>query len=257
VNYLSLFSGAMGGDLGYQHILKWRCTGYVEIEDYCQRVIKQRQLDGLADKAPIFTDIKAFIDSGCCELYKGITDVITAGFPCQPFSVAGKQAGADDPRNMWPQTIECIRQIRPKYAFLENVPGLLSSGYFGTIIGALHEARYNAKWCSIGAADVGAAHRRKRIWILANDISKRGEGLVESKNIGKTRQGRWFSKEDLQQIADNPFERTDMWPKPLLRGKMDGVAHRMDRLRAIGNGQVSIVAATAYKLLSGEISEGI
>jgi len=117
------------------------------------------------------------------------------------------------------QTIECIRQIRPKYAFLENVPGLLSSGYFGTIIGALHEARYNAKWCSIGAADVGAAHRRKRIWILANDISKRGEGLVESKNIGKTRQGRWFSKEDLQQIADNPFERTDMWPKPLLRGK--------------------------------------
>ena len=123
--------------------------------------------DGLIDRAPIFGDIRAFISEGYAASYKGMVDVITAGFPCQPFSVAGKGLGEDDPRNMWPATLECINLVRPQFAFLENVPGLLSSGYFGRILGDLAESGYDARWRVLSAAEVGAPHKRDRLWILA------------------------------------------------------------------------------------------
>jgi DNA (cytosine-5)-methyltransferase 1 len=167
VRELSLFSGAGGGLLG-THLLGWRPIGYVEFNDYCQRVIRQRILDGILPNAPIFGDIRTFISSGSAELYRGVTDIITGGFPCQPFSVAGKQAGADDPRNMWPATIECLRIIRPKYALLENVAGLVTSGYFGTILGDLAESGFNCRWRILSAAEMGAPHKRDRLWIVAN-----------------------------------------------------------------------------------------
>ncbi len=169
MKYLSLFSGVEGGGLAFQHLIepKITCIGYVENDDYCQRVIRQRQIDGLLDKAPIYGDIRTFIDSGCAKLYRGIADVITAGFPCQPFSVAGKRKGADDEKNMWPATIATICLVRPRYALLENVPGLLVSGYIPRIFADLAEAGYNARWTVLGADDVGARHRRKRLWIVA------------------------------------------------------------------------------------------
>jgi len=170
MNELSLFSGAGGGLLGTK-LLGWRNIGYVEHERYCQQIISQRIKDGILDEAPIFGDIDSFIESGAAKKYKGFVDVVTAGFPCQPFSVAGKQAGEDDPRNKWPQTIQCIRDIRPRYAFLENVPGLLNSGYFPEILGSLAEAGFDARWVVLGADDVGAPHRRKRLWILADSDS--------------------------------------------------------------------------------------
>ena len=172
MNYVSLFTGAGGGDLAFQHLLKdFKCIGYVEIDEYCQKSLRQRQLDGILPRCPIYTDIKTFISSGRCELFRGITDVISAGFPCQPFSVAGKQCGADDERNMWPETIECIRRIRPRKALLENVPGLFAHEYIRRIFGDLAEARYDARWCTLGADDVGAPHRRKRVWIVAESKS--------------------------------------------------------------------------------------
>jgi len=180
MNYLSLFSGVGGGDLAFQHLLDgFRCVGYVEYEEYCQKVLKQRIKDGLLDAAPIFGDIRGFISEGYANAYKGMVDLITGGFPCQPFSVAGKQQGEDDPRNMWPATIEVIRIVKPKWCFLENVPGLLSSkssldeitgrpiSYCTTIFRDLAEAGYHARWTVLGADDVGARHRRKRLWILA------------------------------------------------------------------------------------------
>lgn len=163
---LSLFTGAGGRLLGTK-LLGWECIGYVESETYCQRVIEQRIADGVFDRAPIFNDIREFIESGAADQYKGIADVVSAGFPCQPFSVAGKREGTDDERNMWPQTIECIRRVRPRFALLENVPGLLTSGYFGTILGDLAEIGYSARWICLSAAEIGAPHRRNRLWILA------------------------------------------------------------------------------------------
>lgn len=167
---LSLFSGAGGGLLG-THLLGWEPVGYVEFNDYCQRVIAQRIADGILPVAPIFGDIRTFLSEGCAELYRGVTDIVTGGFPCQPFSVAGKRAGADDERNMWPATIECIRMVRPRYCLLENVPGILSSGYFGTILGDLAESGYDARWRILSAAELGAPHKRDRLWIVAHTSS--------------------------------------------------------------------------------------
>ena len=165
---LSLFSGAGGGLLATKHLLGWETIGYVEIDEFCQRVIAQRIRDGHLDNAPIFTDIRAFIDSGCAELYRGITDVITAGFPCQPFSVAGKGLAEADERNQWPNTLECVRLVRPRFVFLENVPGLLTHEYIRRIYGDLVEIGYDARWDCISAAHVGAPHKRLRWWLVAH-----------------------------------------------------------------------------------------
>jgi DNA (cytosine-5)-methyltransferase 1 len=169
MNHLSLFAGAGGGEIAFKYLIPEikRTIGYVEFEDYPQKVIAQRIKDGLLDNAPIFGDIRTFINSGCAELYKGITDIISGGFPCQPFSVAGKKKGADDERNMWPFTCQVIDIIRPSYAFLENVPGLISSGYFGNILSDLAKIGYNARWMCLSAAEVGFKHKRNRFWILA------------------------------------------------------------------------------------------
>jgi len=171
MNELSLFSGAGGGLLASKYFLNHRIIGYVEYEEYCQKVLKQRINDGLLDAAPIFGDIRKFISEGYADQYKGKVDVVSGGFPCQPFSVAGKRAGADDKRNMWPATLQVIDIIRPSYAFLENVPGLISSGYFGDILRGLAEIGYNARWMCLSAKDCQARHKRERLWILAHSIS--------------------------------------------------------------------------------------
>ena len=85
---LSLFSGAGGGVLGTK-LLGWEAIGYVEYNEYCQQVIAQRIEDGFLDEAPIFSDVRAFLSEGYAESYQGMVDVVTAGFPCQPFSIAG------------------------------------------------------------------------------------------------------------------------------------------------------------------------
>ncbi len=166
MNELSLFSGAGGGLLG-SVLLGWRTIGAVEIEEYPCKVLRQRQADGMLDEFPIFNmDIREF-NKEIAPMYRGVAEVVSAGFPCQPFSVAGKRKGEDDERNMWPATIEAIRIVGPRYVLLENVPGLLAHSYFGTILGELSESGYAAHWAVISASFVGAPHRRSRLWILA------------------------------------------------------------------------------------------
>lgn len=164
---LSLFTGGGGGVLATQHLLGWETIGYVEWDDYCQRLLAARINDGFLSRAPIYGNIDAFIRDGYATAYSGLVDVITAGFPCQPFSVAGKQLAADDPRNKWPATIECIRLVRPRYCLLENVPGLISNGYIATVLGDLAACGYDARWRVLSAAELGAPHKRDRLWIVA------------------------------------------------------------------------------------------
>lgn len=170
---LSLFSGAGGGLLGTK-LLGWRAVGYVERDGYCQAVLEARIRDGLLDSAPIFGDIRDFLADGWADRYRGLVDVVTAGFPCQPFSVAGKRRACGDERNLWPETAEVLERVQPAFALLENVPGLLTARsadgrhYFGTVLGDLAALGFNAEWCCRGADDVGAPHLRKRLWILAH-----------------------------------------------------------------------------------------
>lgn len=167
MNELSLFTGIGGGLLASKYLLKWKTIGMVEYETYPQKVLQQRQKDKLLDKCPIFGDIRKFIDQGYAESYKGMVDVITGGFPCQPFSVAGKQRGDADERNMWDAMCKVIEIIQPRYVLAENVPGLISCGYIGTVLKDISQIGYNARWQTLSAKAVNACHKRQRLWIFA------------------------------------------------------------------------------------------
>ncbi len=164
---LHLFAGAGGGCLA-SRLLGHRIVGYVEYDAYAQAVLEARIRDGVLDPAPIFGDIRAFLASGAADCYRGVADLVSGGFPCQPFSVAGKRRGADDERNGWPWFRDVLRAVRPRHVFAENVPGLLGSGYFGTILSDLHALGYVGRWGVLSAADVGAPHLRERLWIVAH-----------------------------------------------------------------------------------------
>lgn len=163
MNELVLFAGAGGGILG-SVLLGHRIVCAVEIDPYCREVLLRRQEEGFLPPFPIWDDIRTFDGHD----WRGSVDIVSAGFPCQPFSVAGKRKGEADERNLWPETIRVIREVGPRFAFLENVPGLLNSGYFETILGDLAASGFDARWTCLGADDCGAPHRRKRLWILAH-----------------------------------------------------------------------------------------
>ena len=152
----SLFSGIGGLELGLERAgmeVKWQ----VEIDPYCRRV--------LAKHWPDVTRYEDVRDVGEANLEP--VDLICGGFPCQPVSQAGKRLAQDDPRWLWPEFARIIRELRPRYALMENVPGLLVRG-FGDVLGDLAEAGYDAEWCVLGADDVGAPHRRKRVLVVAH-----------------------------------------------------------------------------------------
>ena len=169
---MSLFSGYGGFSLGLRLAgLTTRTICYVEWDKYCQQVIQARIGDGHLDDAPIWDDIKSFDG----RPWRGTVDILTAGFPCQPFSKAGKMEGEFDSkgRNLWPDTLRIIGEVGPRLVILENVPGILvgSDGrppYGGTVVGELAEIGYDAEWRVVSAADAGAPHLRNRWWLLSH-----------------------------------------------------------------------------------------
>ena len=172
---IALFAGGGGGVLGSK-MLGIRTVAYVEWDAYPQAVLKARMADGLIETAPVFGDVREFDTSP----YAGKVDVVSGGFPCQPFSTAGRREADFDPRNMWPATRDIIRGVRPKYAYLENVAGLLTGthGYFGVVIGELARSGYDVAWTCLPAAAVGAPHRRDRMWILGRRRDVESTGTV-------------------------------------------------------------------------------
>jgi len=163
---LALFAGAGGGLLA-SRLLGHRVVCYVEREPYFVEVLRARIGEGYLDDAPIWDDVRTF-DGGA---WRGCVDIVSAGFPCQPFSAAGQRRGAEDERNGWPDTGRIIREVRPRWVFLENVPGLLfgSHGYFGRVVGELAACGYDCRWDCVSASAVGAPHRRDRLWVVAAD----------------------------------------------------------------------------------------
>jgi len=276
MNELSLFSGYGGFSLGLRLTgMDIRTVAYVEIEPYCQEILKARIRDGFLDDAPIWPDISTFNGAQC----RGVVDIITAGFPCQPHSTAGKRKGKDDARNLWPDTLRVIREVGPSYVLLENVPGILSNGYGGTVVGELSDIGYDCRWGIVSAAAVGAPHLRKRWWCLAHiqraqfpfqqggfgqqgseGVESRGEGKVDADRNGKDGAVA-YPQEQPQREPDNqacPITREDAresaggggwWAvEPGLGRVAHGVTHRVDRLKAIGNGIVPAVVAEFLRL---------
>jgi len=164
MNELGLFAGAGGGLLASQYLVGCKTVCYVEIDSYCVSVLKARIADGVLDDAPIWDDIRTF----CGEPWRGKVDLVSGGFPCTPWSVAGKQRGERDDRNLWPDTVRIIAEVQPRWVFLENVSGILagSHGYFGRILGDLAQVGYDARWGVLSAKGCRAPHLRKRLWIV-------------------------------------------------------------------------------------------
>ena len=184
----SLFSGIGGLDLGLERAgmtVAWQS----EIDPYACKVLAKHW-----PGVPNHGDIKR-IDWGTVEP----VDVICGGYPCQPFSTAGKRRGTDDPRHLWPWVREAISALRPRYAILENVRGHLTMGGL-TVIGELAEIGYDAEWRVVSAAGVGAPHRRDRVIIVAypdrnheSDGSEHEIRLVADATF-KQRNGRGFEQ---------------------------------------------------------------
>ena len=270
MNELALFAGSGGGILG-GHLLGWRTIAAVEIEDYPRRVLLQRQADGLLPRFPIWDDICTFDGLP----WRGKVDVISGGFPCQDISAAGKGDGLDGERSgLWTQMARVVSEVRPPFVFVENSPMLTTRG--GTrVIADLTQMGYDTKWTVMGAADIGAPHQRDRIWIVANPCAFGGKaGIADSQGW---QEGDANKSQHSRSDLANPKDKGDVWREwelgfaqqehhsggsptdgsgewwsvePALGRVAHGVAHRVDRLKAIGNGQVPACAAAAWRLLT-------
>jgi DNA (cytosine-5)-methyltransferase 1 len=221
VTFGSLFSGIGGIDLGLERAgmtVKWQ----VEIDDYCNRVLTKHWPD-----TQRYEDVR---DVGRHNLAP--VDLVTGGFPCQPFSVAGKRAGTTDNRHLWPEMLRIVTELRPTWVLGENVAGFISMG-LNDCLADLEGIGYETRAFVIPACAVGAPHRRDRVWILAHHWGERREGIKSQEIQGECR----LQGSQDERGAEAFLLRSDL-PSPLFCGSSDGVPNWVDRLRALGNAVV-------------------
>jgi len=238
-----LFAGAGGGILA-DLLLGHTPVGACEIEPYPRAVLLQRQRDGILPEFPIWDDVRT-LDG---RPWRGSVDVLCGGFPCQDISSAGKGAGITGERSgLWKEYARLIGEMRPKYVFAENSPRLRTRG-LGVVLKDLASMGYNARWGVFGAWHVGAAHKRDRIWVLgySDEVGlqtlQRKSGLSQKACGKEYRFSKSYSCEFWYAWQNTP---------ELFRDCHD-VACRVDRLKAIGNGQVPQCAAMALEILTTE-----
>lgn len=162
--HVSLCAGYGGIDLGLRRAIPGICTvAFSEIEAFACANLVSKMEQGLLDPAPVWENVKTFP----YESFHRRVDILSGGYPCQPFSAAGKRRGKDDPRHLWPWIIDGIRAMQPSVCFFENVEGHISLG-LEQVIADLGAAGYRATWGIFSAAEIGAVHQRKRVFILAH-----------------------------------------------------------------------------------------
>lgn len=249
MNELHLFAGAGGGILGGM-LLGHRTVCAVEIEPYCRKVLLQRQRDGILPWFPIWDDVRTFDG----KPWRGIADVVCGGFPCQDISAAGNGKGITGERSgLWFEMARIIDEIRPAYVFVENSPMLLVRG-IDRVLGQLATMGYDAKWGVFSAGDVGALHERERLWLLAQSNKERllpdlqkNNGMEGTRKRPAFRSEDWFFPEMAQAMRRTVDGKWQDYPDATR--DVDDVAHRLDRIKATGNGQVPAVVACAWRTL--------
>lgn len=281
---LDLFSGIGGFSLGLERA-GFETVAFCEIEPYCRRVLEKHWPD-----VYIHDDIKTldylkpgsepdnwilFDKAADHEITRGAINVICGGYPCQPFSNAGKRSGADDDRHLWPEMYRIIESVRPRYVIAENVYGHVSMG-LDAVLSDLEAIGYKWDTFIIPACAVDARHRRARVWIIAyaerdairkqsgrrNGESRKGSPVIG--NDGKARavahaQGRRPSepvRAETQQSAQKVTNRGtrptsgNRWPtEPGVGRVANGVPRRVDRLRALGNAVVPQVVEQIGRII--------
>ena len=284
-NIISFCTGYGGLELGIRRAgVDVRTIVNVEIEAFCCANMAAKIEEGRMDNAPIWTDLKTFP----AREFRGKVHGLIGGYPCQPFSSAGKRQGEKDPRHLWPYILKHVRAIRPVWCFWENVAGHTTMGLW-RVLSDLEEEGYRVETGIFSAEEVGAPHQRKRVFILGNSTSKRphrgsencegeqsevlGERLEsdaelanptsrqprqsQARNGGQDTSG---GSEDTQWPA-RPGEEQYEWEEPRVTeviGKLGreshGTQHRVDRLRLLGNGVVPQTAELAWKTLWKELN---
>lgn len=284
-NGIALCAGVGGLELGL-HIAEpgYRTVCYVEREAFVAATIVARMADAALDHAPLWDDVTTFDG----RPWRGKVHILTGGYPCQPFSFSGRRLGENDPRHLWPHIRRIIGELDPEWCFFENVEGHMSLGA-DTVIRELQGLGFSVKAGLFSAAEVGASHQRRRLFIVAHADKV---PLLHQDRTGTARQpdevsGRWgcsgLSVRDWQGskgldanlaadegVRCNPdeavqlplfppapsqFERwapiLDRHPdlQPELFGLGHGLANWVDRSHAAGNGVVSLAAAYAWRTL--------
>ncbi len=289
---LSLCSGFGGLELGLHTALpEYKTVCYVEREAFAAATLVARMEDQALDHAPVWSDVKSFDG----RPWRGKVHILSAGYPCQPFSAAGRRKGRDDPRHLWPDVARIATECEPDWIFCENVEGHLDRG-FEEVAEDLQAMGFEVKAGLFSAAETGASHLRRRLFILAHTnrhdkwkssgvsfLSAKGTedrpGRRPDRTTGRNHQCSTNldgNVDLLQSIGPGPGQiqahglfapppcNLEAWEQILPRrmdlqpqffGLADGLANRMERTRAAGNGVVSLAAAYAYVTLRSTFEE--
>ena len=264
LKHLDLFSGIGGFSLGLESTGGFETVAFCDYDSYCQKVLRKHW-----PWVTIYDDVKE-LNSERLEA-NGHTkiDIITGGYPCQPFSIAGRQKGEQDPRHVWPEYFRLIQELRPTWVIGENVAGHIKLG-LDTVLENLESEGYSARAFSISASSVGAVHQRERVWIVAHSgCSQRPWSFFGNQDEDETREGDAYqfersgstSKVDVADSessgrnefkADSEHSESASQEIPRDRGSVSrgsawwsvepdvgrvahGVPKRVDRLKSLGN----------------------
>jgi DNA (cytosine-5)-methyltransferase 1 len=276
LTHISLCAGYGGIDLGLKRVIpNLRTVAFSEIEAYAVANLVAKMEAGLLDVAPIWTDLKTFP----FVEFRGRVDILSGGFPCQPFSAAGRRRGDEDPRHLFPYIKRGIALLRPSVVFLENVEGIISSklgeGWSdrrGTsvllhVLRELERLDYKATAGIFSAREIGAPHQRKRVFIM---------GVSDKRGLQKTRTELTTARTPESNLDVFPSRRGEdqkEWePKRTIKSSLgrdvdgssdwmdyddvcESVCNRTDELRLLGNGVVPATAARAFRVLWKEIKK--
>lgn len=232
MTHASVFSGIGGFDLAARNVGITNVF-QVEIDEFCQKV--------LAKNFPETEKYRNIYEFNGAK-YNGAIDIISGGFPCQPFSVAGKRKGTADDRYLWDEMFRVVCEVRPNWVIAENVEGLIANEQglaFEKCFSDLESAGYDAEAFIIPAIAKNAPHRRNRVWIVANIDSERlqgASGLPNGFAYGNRGEIRWWRENWLEVAAQ--FCRVD-----------NGVSDRVDRIKSLGNAIVPQVAEEIFKAI--------
>lgn len=265
ITHLSLCSGYEGIGLGLRAVLpSLREIAYVEIEAFAIANLVAKMEEGQLAPAPIYTNLKTFP----FVKFRDQVDILSGGFPCQPFSVIGERKSTEDERHLWPHIVKGIAECRPRFVFMENVEGIISSktksgtSVLHHVLRTLEILGYEATAGIFSASEVRSTHRRKRVFILAYRI---GSGLERytGDEHGASRPIPWSDRSAtsrcvlLSKWPARPKQRQYDWEQPRVKSKLgrttNGTSSRVDRLRLLGNGVVPQVAAKAFITLLNKL----
>lgn len=281
LRHLSLCSGIGGFDIGLRGIFpNMRTVVHVEGEAFCVNHLVKKMQAGKLDACPIYPDLCRFPWSE----FAGAVDIITGGFPCQPFSLAGQRKSTEDDRHLWPYITNGIRQTKPQLVIFENVSGIASApspGFHSVLHNVLSDLEglgYQPTAGQFTASEVGAPHQRKRWFIIGvcnTDCNSKPDGTINAEkprvwkpelvntNNPRWQQQRWpIPTSEVHPAIERasfpmppgPIQHEWEPPRttePRLGGNSNGVSNRVDRLRALGNAVVPAVVERAVRELLG------